>query len=472
MLFRRRYRLLLLLPILLILLNAWLAWQAIDRLFTAQQWLAHTLEVERQADELESNAVAATSAARGYLLSESPAFTLRYEQAKREVSDDITHLQVLTADNPSQQRRIRALRQRTAVRFEALGRAMRASQQLPHVALAPELVQPVLQESPDGGITLKYAIAQIRQEEDRLLAGRYRAARSARRAGILTFALASTLDVVLLVLAFWQLVRMVRSREQLAERSEQITLLNGELSLLNAGLEQRVEERTRELEVSNQELQAFSYSVSHDLRAPLRTIDGFSLALEEDFAEVLNAEGRDYIRRVRAGVQRMGTLIDALLQLSRVTRSEVQREQVDLSQLATLVFGELMANEQERVVDFTVQEGLVAEADPRLMRVAFENLLGNAIKFTSKTEHPRIAFGASQDDAEAVYFVRDNGAGFDMQYVDRLFTAFQRLHGDRDFKGSGIGLATVSRIVRRHHGRIWAEATPGTGATFSFTLNG
>jgi len=194
----------------------------------------------------------------------------------------------------------------------------------------------------------------------------------------------------------------------------------------------------------------------------------------EDFSDKLNEEGRDYIARVRNGVQRMGTLIDALLQLSRVTRTEVQRERIDLSQLATLVFNEIQAGNPERDVLFLSQPGVLVQADPRLLRIALENLIGNAYKFTSRTEDAKIEFGTTpgrdQHEGQTVYFIRDNGAGFDMQYVDRLFTAFQRLHGDRDFKGSGIGLATVSRIIRRHHGNIWAESDLGHGATFYFTL--
>jgi light-regulated signal transduction histidine kinase (bacteriophytochrome) len=163
-------------------------------------------------------------------------------------------------------------------------------------------------------------------------------------------------------------------------------------------------------------------------------------------------------------------LIDSLLQLSRVTRSDAQRELVDLSQLATLIFRELESGAPERKVQWIAQPGVMAEADPRLMRVAFENLIGNALKFTARTADAAITFGSSSQNGKTVYFLRDNGAGFDMKYVDRLFTAFQRLHGERDFKGSGIGLATVSRIIRRHHGSIWAEGEPGKGAAFFFTL--
>jgi signal transduction histidine kinase len=178
--------------------------------------------------------------------------------------------------------------------------------------------------------------------------------------------------------------------------------------------------------------------------------------------------------RVRSGVQRMGTLIDALLQLSRVTRSELQTERIDLTSLATLVFNELKASDPERSVTFIAQPGVTAQGDSRLLRIALENLMGNAWKFTSRTPDAKIEFGSrpgvGDDAGHTVYFIQDNGAGFDMQYVDRLFTAFQRLHGDREFKGSGIGLATVSRIIRRHHGSIGAESVPGQGATFYFHL--
>ena len=337
--------------------------------------------------------------------------------------------------------------------------------------MSPAVLRPALADSPDGGVSVRYSITQIEAEERRLLAQRTAAAESATRNVIGTFAAAVALDLGLRVIAVQQWIRAREDREQRATRAETIVTLNSELQILNTELEARVAQRTRELEISNQELQAFSYSVSHDLRAPLRTIDGFSLALLEDYADRLDADGRDFIARVRGGVQRMGTLIDALLQLSRVTRSELQREEVDLTQLATLIFEELHALEGERTVTFCAQPGMVASADPRLLRVAFENLFGNALKFTSKTPQANIEFGQRVKDGETVYFIRDNGAGFDMQYVDRLFTAFQRLHGDREFKGSGIGLATVSRIILRHHGRIWAEGSPGQGATFFFTLD-
>ena len=233
-------------------------------------------------------------------------------------------------------------------------------------------------------------------------------------------------------------------------------------------------EVNRELEVTNRELEAFSYSVSHDLRAPLRSIDGFSQILLEDYADELDEEGKDYLGRVRAASQRMGRLIDDLLGLSRVTRGTMRRERVSLSALAEEVARELEEANPERRIQFSAQGGLEVWGDPRLLRVALENLIGNAWKFTEKQPEARVEFGHSEKlsytSRVPVYYVRDNGAGFDMAYAGKLFGAFQRLHDANDFEGTGIGLATVQRVVRRHGGHIWAEGEVGRGATFYFTI--
>lgn len=259
-----------------------------------------------------------------------------------------------------------------------------------------------------------------------------------------------------------------------------------EIVRLNAELEQRVLERTAELAAANRELEAFSYSVSHDLRQPLRSIDGFGQILEEDYQEVLDAEGQDCLDRIRRSTQRMGDLIDDILRLGQVTRAEIVRERVDLSAMARDILAERAERDPDRRVDIQVQDGLTAQADPRLVRVLMDNLLGNAWKFTGKTPGARVEFAAEPETDDpagtgtrkgsrtgpTVFLVRDNGAGFDMAYADKLFGAFNRLHGRDEFEGTGVGLAIVQRVARRHGGDVRAEAEIGRGAVFRFTLEG
>ena len=252
-----------------------------------------------------------------------------------------------------------------------------------------------------------------------------------------------------------------------------------------------LERAAAELRQSNSELEAFAYSVSHDLRAPLRSIDGFSRIVLDRHAAQLGQQGQDYLHRVRAASQRMGQLIDELLTLSRVARAELRAERLDLSALAHAIAADLRDRQPERRVDFFIQDGLIARGDPTLVRTVLENLIGNAWKFTGQRDLARIEIGAldtyeSQDgrraigaperraaerlEGQTIFFVRDNGAGFDMAFADKLFGAFQRLHATSEFEGSGVGLATVLRVIRRHGGWVWAQAEPDKGATFYFTL--
>ena len=256
--------------------------------------------------------------------------------------------------------------------------------------------------------------------------------------------------------AYW-ILRMLTERRRAAY---QISALNADLQRWAA-----------ELEEANKELEAFSYTVSHDLRTPLSSIDGFSQALLEDYAATLDARGQDYLQRICEATQRMADLIDALLDLSYVTRAELVWETVDLSALARAIATDLQRYEPTRQAEFAIADGLVAHGDARWLGVVLENLFSNAWKFTVKQPQARIEFGSlSQHEGSLVFFVRDNGVGFDMAYADKLFRAFQRLHGRMEYPGTGVGLATVQRIIQRHGGRIWAEGAIGQGATFFFTL--
>jgi signal transduction histidine kinase len=250
----------------------------------------------------------------------------------------------------------------------------------------------------------------------------------------------------------------VHVNEELKQRDQVISALNADL-----------ERHAAHLEAANRELAAFSHSVSHDLRAPLVTIDGFTAQLQKE-ADALSAQGRENLRRVRDSVKRMAQLIEDMLYLSKVTQAELHREPADLSRLAREVVEELRAQQPAHAVEFVMPPSVSAHCDVRLMRIALVNLLGNAWKFTGKRPDARVEFSVDMLGAEPVYRVRDNGAGFDMAYAAKLFTPFERLHANGDFPGTGIGLATVQRIVERHRGRLWAEAAVGQGATFYFTL--
>jgi len=267
--------------------------------------------------------------------------------------------------------------------------------------------------------------------------------------------------------------RLVNKLEDKLEEIEQKnrTLAAREKSLCeaNAQLEERVARRTRALEAANEELEAFNYSVSHDLRAPLRRVEGFSQALREECEGQLSEQGQDYLRRIGKAVGNMSELIDGMLELSRLNHGALLRETVNLSAMAEAVSAKLREAEPAREVSVCIQSNMVVMGDRRLLSIILDNLLGNAWKFTARTAQPRIEFGASEQDGEVIYHVADNGAGFDMAYAGKLFKAFQRLHFGEEFPGIGIGLASVARCIHRLGGRVWVESEPEKGATFYFT---
>jgi signal transduction histidine kinase len=264
---------------------------------------------------------------------------------------------------------------------------------------------------------------------------------------------------------FWSTLSQERAAAKLRGSEERVRELN-------QSLEQRVRERTADLEVANKALEAFSYSVSHDLRGPLRSLDGFSQLLMDRQGASLDEQGRNYLQRILTATKEMSLLVDGFLELARVARREMKEERVDLSGMAASILQDLRARNPDRPMEWTIQPGIVGKGDAQLLRIALDNLIQNAWKFTQGCPDPRISVGTESGDGGTALYVRDNGAGFDMTHADRLFKPFERLHTADEFPGSGIGLATVQRIIDRHAGKVWAVGTVGRGATFYFTLGG
>ncbi|HEU4636784.1 MAG TPA: CHASE3 domain-containing protein [Edaphobacter sp.] len=457
---------------LLVSLNAWLGFSAIQSLHDSEFAVAHTWQVINQVESIMSSAKDAETGSRGFLITGDDRYLEPYRIARQTLPGELNQFAALTANNPFYRSQLTELRAVLEQRLNLLQQGIDLRRNTDRETVRAFVLNGTGKVEMDH---LRRIADAIEAEERRLLAIRTERADRDNRNGHYIVALASLLDLLFIAFLFryFTAERAMRlaaevDAENLSRARQEADARAAEVRSLNESLEKRVWERTQELEAINKELEAFSYSVSHDLRAPLRTIDGFSLALQEDYQDLVDATGRDYIHRVRSGVQRMGQLIDALLQLSRITRAEITRERFNLSELAESVASVLKEEHPAQDIQFNIEPGLEAEADAGLIRVALENLFGNAIKFSSKKPNSRIEFGWNPE--KKAYFVRDNGAGFDMYYANKLFNAFNRLHGDKDFRGSGIGLATVARIIHRHHGTLAGEGVVDHGATFWFTL--
>jgi signal transduction histidine kinase len=463
----RRFRHLLtraiLLPVGLLLLLAGILLWTVGNLIHAQEDARHSQEALTRLERARQLLVDRETGLRGYLLTGKPVFLEPYQAAGRQLPAVVDALEQSLAGEPEQRVWMKELRER-----------WRDWEQFAHEEFA------LFHQGGDWLAVVRSGVGKARMDAIRATLDtigaetRQRAnvrALEAERAGrtVLLFGGLWTLAVGALLAWFSrrQLISLARDYDaSLAQVRAQADALRAS----EARLESRVAQRTLELTAANKELESFSYSVSHDLRSPLRAIDGFAQALLEDDGPRLSPEGMRLLSRLQGAATRMGQLIDDLLQLSRVTRAGLQREPVDLSALATSVLQELRQREPARDVTCSIQPGLLARGDPRLLRVLLENLLGNAWKFTSKRPGAHIEFFSEALNGVPHYVVRDNGVGFDMAYAGKLFSPFQRMHKPSDFPGTGIGLATVQRIVHRHGGDISVQATPGKGATFRFTL--
>ena len=433
----------------------WLSFRNTERLIDDASWRQHTYQVIAEIRALAGGLIDAETGERGYLLTGDDGFLTPYRSGRREVAAHLAALQALTLDNPRQQRRLAAFAPAANAELDALERAIARR------GATPAPVSPVVAatESADRRTMdeLRSRVATLEGEENRLLAARDRAMRRSVRRANLSLAAGLVAGLGLLAAAFAALRRQIGERRQAEAALRQV----------NARLES-----------ANAELDAFCYSVSHDLRAPLRAIDGFSLALVEDVGSRLALGEHELLLRIRAAAQRMAQLIDDLLRLSQISRSALARRPVDLSALAAEIVAGLRSREPARRATIAIQPGVRAYGDERLLRIVLENLLGNAWKFSRQKPEARIELACEReagaagdrDGSEPVYLVRDDGAGFEMHYAGQLFAAFQRLHSASEFEGTGIGLATVARIVHLHGGRVWAEAAVGRGAAFRFTL--
>jgi signal transduction histidine kinase len=430
----------------LLVLSSLTVYVLISRYSENEKWVSHTHEVQ---DAVRDSNFAMSRAARArlsFVASGQESAVQAFDAAIPDVYNTIEQIRTLTRDNPKQQELCSRLRETTQQRIAISIHSIAARRNWPQDKEAQEDVTKAL-------VPLVYESAAIIQqmydEEERILKTRMMASHLLfRRTGVV---LVFTLILALILFAaHYRLISLELKTRKQAEECLRVQNL--------------------ELMSANKELDSFSYSVSHDLRGPLMAVDGFATMLLEDWQKSLDPQAQNQLKDIRRAAARMARMIDDLLGLARVTRGQLVRQEVNLGELSKQIAADLRQAEPDRDVAFIAPENIIIEADPGLLRIALENLLRNSWKFTSKRDQASIVVGVKDHGAETTYFVRDNGAGFDMRHANRLFRPFQRLHIAADFPGTGIGLATVERVIRRHGGTVWAESTPGEGATFYFKL--
>ncbi len=419
-----------------------------------REWVTHTHLVVERLQAIRIDITEAETGQRGYILTGKNSYLELYEAGVSGVRQDVKALRDLIADNPRQRDVIARLEPLIASRLAELGDGIEVRKQAGLLAAADAVTHADQKEKWMGPIAAQ--INEMRQTEADLLRSRLETAAASTRKMKVIIAFGNSFAILILLVKGFVIQREI-DRRTLAEQN---------LKQANESLERR----TAELSETNIELESFAYSVAHDLRAPLRHIAGYSSVLAQDYGPRLDTEGLRCLTTIVDSARRMGRLIDDLLALSKIGRKELSLQGTALGPVVAQVIEELAPESAGRELEWQIEELFSAECDPGLMKQVFANLLSNAVKYTRRQEHAVIQIGQTSQNGERVIFIRDNGAGFEMQYVDRLFGVFQRLHKARDFEGTGVGLAIVQRIIRKHGGRIWAEAAVDQGATFFFTL--
>ena len=441
------------LTLIFLLVVGAIAYRSAIRSIETSRWVDHTREVLAGLEHISVAVVDAESASRGYALTGNEAFLNSLQEAQLRLKEGINDVRQDIQDNRAQLEKLEQL-ENLALRKLTWISTLIEQRRAGGLAGAAEKVSTGVGTETMGEI--RKVIGEMESTEQKLLMERSSKAQAEARATIAIVTLTSVIGILAAGVAGLVVRRDFLKR---SEAEKNIRTLNTEL-----------EKRTGQLVEANAEMQAFSYSVSHDLRSPLRAISGYAASLQDTNAERLDAQGKGDLDRVRAACRRMGQIIDDLMALSRVSQTEMSRGRINLSELAQSVVSDLQKGQPDRRVGADIASGMLADADANLVRLALENLIANAWKFTKNTADPKIEIGCIQKDGSLEYYVRDNGAGFDMAYANKLFLPFQRLHDRKEFEGTGIGLATVERIIHRHGGRIWAESEPSRGATFHFTL--
>lgn len=444
------------LPIALSLFLSILFIQQVYTILEENRKVRHSDEVLNYAGEAVKLVIDSETGFRGYIITSNDEYLAPWDQARKQFYMTIDKLIVFVSDNPAQAKELQSIKKLYQ------GWNAKAISTL-------EYREKFKRTSPESMVRGRKAMMDemrknfddfIKRERDIRNARWSNAEETSREAIYIIIALGVVLGVTLAAMSIIQLRRL----------SQKYTEAFASLASATDHLEETVAQRTHELVLVNKELEAFSYSVSHDLRAPLRGIDGFSQILVEEYSHKLDGEAIRYLGFIRAGVQKMGVLIDDLINLSRLTRAEFKKEHVDLSELSLEIINELKLENPARPLKFTNFPPKIISADRGLMRAALQNLISNAWKYSATKEVTVIELGLVNKDGKPTYFIKDNGVGFDMRYYDKLFQPFQRLHPKEQFDGTGIGLATVARIIRRHNGTIWGESELGVGSVFYFTV--